>query len=139
MRHSVDLLSPQPDRVLRLTASCIQSIVRVRHGYEIPMADAIELARVHDVRSAVRIMGEKLELLRTVPQAARLKLATTEATFTVGFLPKEDVDRTVSVRRASIGVMSEQMQAGMPREILVAKLHELRRECEQWAREFSFH
>jgi hypothetical protein len=133
--HSVEVPYQKSDRVLRLTATCIRSVVRVRYGYDISMASAIELARVHDVPSAVRVIGEKLELHQGRSQAARFDIAATEAAFTVG--TKEDVDRTVSVRRASIDAASEQKQAGMPREVLVTRLRVLRRECEQWAREYS--
>jgi hypothetical protein len=133
--NSAEVLSLKSDRVLRLTASCIRSVVRIRYAYDISPASAIELARVHDVPSAVRVIGEKLELHQARSQAARFDIAITEAAFTVG--PREDVDRTVSVRRASIDVMSEQSQAGIPREVLVARLRDLRRECEQWAREYS--
>jgi hypothetical protein len=132
--HSADVYQ-KSDRVLRLTATCIRSVVRVRYGYDISLASAIELARVHDVQSAVRVIGEKLELHQGRSQAARFDIATTEAAFTVG--TREDVDRTVSVRRASIDAVSEQRQAGMPREVLVARLRVLRGECELWTKEYS--
>ena len=102
-----------------------------------PFADAIDLARIHDVRSAVRIFEEKLELLQSVPQATRFRLATTEAALTGGLSPREGVDQTVAVRRVSIGAMSESEQSGVSREILVARLRELRRQWERWAREYS--
>jgi hypothetical protein len=136
--ENVDLMRYKSDRVLRLTASCVQSIVRVRYRYEMPMTEAIDLARIHDVRSAVRAFGEKLELFQSVPQAARFKLAATEATFTGSVVPPADyVDHTIAVRRASIGVPSEREQNGVPREIFIANLRQLRREWEQWAREFA--
>lgn len=135
---NTDLLRYKSDRVLRLTASCVQSIVRRRYRYEMPMAEAIDLARIHDVRSAVQTFGEKLELLQNVPQAARFKLAATEATFTGGLNPADDVDHTVAVRRASIGTTHEREQIGIPREILIANLRELRREWERWARDFGY-
>jgi hypothetical protein len=134
---NVNLLRQKSDRVRRLTASCVQSVVRRRYGYEMPMADAIDLARIHDVRSAVRIFEEKLDLFKNVPQPTRFKLATTEATLTGGLTPREDIDHTVAVRRVSFGTMSEYEQAGVSREILVARLHELRRQWERWAREYS--
>jgi len=125
------------DRVLRLTASCVQTVVRLRYGYELPVADAVELARIHDVRSAVRIFGEKLRLLENIPRPTRFTLAATEAAFTGGIIPEEDLDRTIAVRRASIGTIPEHEQAGARREILVANLRELRRAWEQWAREYA--
>lgn len=126
------------DRVLRLTASCVQSIVRLRYRYEMPMSEAIDLARIHDVRSAVRAFADKLELLQNIPQAARFTLAAAEATFTGGVVsPADYVDHTIAVRRASIGAPTEREQSGVPREVLIANLRQLRREWEQWAREFA--
>jgi SLT domain-containing protein len=131
------LLGQKSERVRRLTASCIQSVVRLRCGYEMSMADAIDLARIHDVRSAVRIIEEKLELLQNVPQAMRFKLAATEAALTGGLSSREDIDNTVAVRRASIGPKSERQPAGVSLEILITGLQKLRRQWERWAREYS--
>lgn len=125
------------DRVLRLTASCIRSVIRLRYGYEMHMPEAVDLARIHDVRSAVRVFGEKIELLHRVPRSARFKLAATEATFTSGVIPEEDVSHTVAVRRATIGAIPEYEQAGIPREVLVAHLREVRRASAQWALEYG--
>ena len=134
---NVNLLCQKSDRVRRLTASCVQSVARLRYGYEMPIADAIDLARVHDLRTAVRTFEEKLELLQNVPQATRFKLATTEAALAGGLNRRAGVDHTIAVRRASIGTMPEREQLGVPREILVARLRELRRSWERWAREYS--
>jgi hypothetical protein len=137
LQNDVSLLHYKSDRVLRLTATCVQSVARFRYGYEMPVADAIDLARIHDLRSTVRILEEKLELLQSVPQATRFKLAVTEAAFTGGLNPAEDVDHIVAVRQASIGTTPEWESSGLPREILIARLQGLRREWEHWAREYS--
>jgi hypothetical protein len=134
--NNLDLMRYKSDRVLRLTASCVQSIVRIRYRYVMPMSEAVDLARIHDVRSAVRTFGEKLDVHQNVPQAARFKIAAAEATFTGSLSSADYVDHTIAVRQASIGTTHEREQTGAQREILIANLRGLRREWEQWAREY---
>jgi hypothetical protein len=131
------LIHSKSDRVLRLTASCIQSIVRSRYAHDMPMNVAIDLARAHDVRSAVQAYEQKLELHQGLPHNTRIQLAGTEAAISRGVIPAEEIDRTIAVRRGSLETMREGEQGEARREILVARLREVRRECEQWAREYS--
>jgi hypothetical protein len=134
---NLPLLHHKSDRVLRLTASCVQTAIRLCYAYEMSMSEAVDLARIHDVRSAVRVFGEKLELFNSVPRPTRFRLAATEATFTSGVIPEDDLIHTVAVRRASIGTISEHERAGISRLVLVAHLREVRRASEQWAREYG--
>jgi hypothetical protein len=125
------------DRVVFLTASCVRSIVRLRFAYEMPMADAIDLARVHDLRSATEAVREKLEVLRNVPEAGRARQAVAEAKLTRGLLPREELERTIKLRERSIGSTTVTEEAEAQRETLVTRLRALRRDWERWGREYS--
>lgn len=131
------LIQPKSDRVLRLTATCVQAVVRLRFAYDLSSDDAIELARIHDVRSAVEILGGKLELWRSIPEGPRFELAVAETKLAGGLIPAEDAKGTVEVRRGYIQTTAEDGQAGTQREKLILGLHELRREAEQWGREYG--
>ncbi len=89
------------DRVVGLTASCIQSVVLLRHRHELSRSVAIDLARVHDLPTAVRKYAEQLEVLRGAPREVRHEQAGVEAALTRGFDSRREVDRIVEIRQGS--------------------------------------
>jgi hypothetical protein len=119
------------ERVVLLTASCIQSIARLRHGAEIPTRNAIALARVHDVRSASEVIATKLDLMRAVPEAIRLPLVVAEAQLETGTYDKSHIDALLRARRASVQVI-DNTRGLAPRHEVVAALQRIRKEWSEW-------
>lgn len=101
------------------------------------MEDAVELARVHNLHSAVDVFGKKLELHFNTPDAIKFKLALAETKFTHPGNGSEDVKNTVNARMATITTISDNTQNELNRQHLVGTLHDVRRESETWAREYA--
>jgi hypothetical protein len=131
-------VQPKSDRVARLTASCLRSLVWRRYSREISPDQALNLGRIYDLRSAMETIKLKLELHRPIPdESARFGLAVTEAVLTPPEDPAKNLNRIIQVRRESANTRTAGDQGELHRETLIRSLQILRRDWELWVREYS--
>jgi hypothetical protein len=135
---------PQSERTLSLFAVCIQVAVRLRFEQELPLSTALELARVHDLRSALRGIAAKLELHRNVSDAkAKAGLAFAEAALTsdeaAGAAAAEaaTIAAVIAVRKGATEAMSAHKFSADQRTALLATLREVREDSRRWANGYS--
>jgi hypothetical protein len=127
---------PQSDRVMRLTAACIRAAVRLEHGHEMSMDDALDLARIYSVPAAVAAVRAKMDLLRAVMNPVRVKLAIGEAKLAGGLTGEDHLSRIIEIRRASLDFVDDTGKGGQQREAVMAALREVRKEWNSWASEY---
>lgn len=121
------------ERVLRLTASCIRTAVRLRLGHNLSFDDAMDLARLHDVQSAVNSLEAKLEVHDNVPDRVKISVAVSEAKLSNTVSGAESVEHIIKIRSAAFGTGMAETQTAEQRESLINALQALRREANQWA------
>jgi hypothetical protein len=98
--------------------------------------DALDLARIYSVATAVALVREKSELLRAVKGPMRMKLAVGEAKLSEGSMTGEHLGRIVQMRRATMDAVKTTQKDLQKREAAVAALRALKREWESWASEY---
>jgi hypothetical protein len=136
MATNLDGLPWKSDRVLRLTATCIQAAVRLRLGMRIPFDDAIELARVHNVRSAVESIGAKLRVHESVPEHVRVQVAVSEAKLSDVVTGSESTEHIIKVRTVAFGPgLAAQMPALS--ESFKRGAEAIRREAMEWSVDYG--
>jgi len=98
------------------------------------MSDAVDLARVHDIRSALKSIAEKLEVHKARPEESRIQLAVMEAKLESSVTSGESIAQIIKVREASDQFQKE--RATIQREQLVELLRTVQRQSSQWASEY---
>jgi hypothetical protein len=122
------------ERVVRLTAACIQAAIRLRLNVSIPFSDAIDLARVHDVRSAVEGVRSKLQVHEAVPQSIRLKIAVSEAKLSDSVTGQESTEHILNVRNTTFENMVP--ETNDTSASIVRGLEAIVRDAAEWVGEY---
>lgn len=142
MLQSVDLPNRnlKSDRLLSLTAACIRAVMWIRFKYELPFSEALDLARVHDLRSALDEIAAKIEVHRNLPDSnARVGLAIVESKLEHP-VAKDVVDyseKVVAIRLKTAETLSARTTSAEDRASLLSMLRGVRIESQHWAQEYS--
>src|SRR6267154_1998469 len=107
--------APKSERVVQLLAVCIRTAVRFRYApRELSKPDAIDLARKHDLSSAMKAISGKMELHQNLPSdEGRFKLAVNEA-------KDLDTKNVIAMREASVAILQSNQAASSQRYLVVA-------------------
>src|SRR5215472_8884066 len=142
MLHSFDSTvgNPKSDRLLLLTATCIRAAVWLRFKYELPLSEALDLAHVHDLRSALDEITAKVEVHRSLPDSkARIDLAIVESKLESP--AAKDVasysQSVIAIRTKTAETLSARMTSAEDRASLLSALRKLRIESQRWAEDYS--
>ncbi len=103
---------------------------------DLSVADSVELARVHDLRSAIRRISRGLELHRNLPnKGMQFRLAVAEAKLTT----ESDVatGKIIEVRKVSVEALVATQTGSSEREVLVKRLRVVQHEFGEWSRTYS--
>jgi hypothetical protein len=124
--------APKSERVVQLLAVCIRTAVRFRYApRELSRPDAIDLARKHDLFSAMKAISAKMELHQNLPSdEGRFKLAVNEA-------KDLDTENIIAMREASIAVLQSSQATASQRHLVVAGLYATQHEAQSWAKTYS--
>jgi len=129
-------LAPKSERVIRLLATCIRSAVRFRYAQNVSQTDAIDLARIHDLQSAMKTISEKMEVHRSLPDdQGRFKLAVAETKL----VSETDLGtaKIVAIRRATVDALGSNPGDLSQRQGLLASLRMVQQEARLWAKGYS--
>lgn len=129
-------LATKSERVVKLLAACIRSAIRFRYAQTVSQTDAIDLARIHDLQSAMKTISEKMEVHRSLPDdQGRLKLAVAETKL----VSETDLGtvKIVAVRRATIDALGSNPGDLSQRQVLLASLRIVQQEARLWAKGYS--
>jgi hypothetical protein len=131
-------LAPKSERVVKLLAACIRSAVRFRYPQlNLSQTDAIDLARIHDLQSALRTISTKMEVHQSLlSEQRRFMLAVNEAKL----VSDADIgtENIIAIREASIAVLRSTSDAtSSQRHLVVASLRIGLQEVRLWAKAYS--
>jgi|ERR1700733_3715367 len=130
-------LRQKSDRVVLLTARGIQTLVLRRYGHEISISDAVDLARAHNLRTALLTLATKMEIHVATADSLQFDLALQETKLSSELADGVSIDRVVDVRRAATSSASVSQNQLISREQLQAALAAIRRESNAWTREYK--
>jgi hypothetical protein len=134
--HRAPQVAPKSERIVGLLAACIRAGVRLRYSQDITQGDSIDLARVHDLRSAMKAISEKLEVHQNLPsRRERLVLAITEAKLITA--AGGGVGSIIDIREASVATCGSSRAASSQSQIALVALRQVQRDARAWAREYS--
>jgi len=127
------------DRVVYLTAACIRAAIRLKFHYEISFSESLEMARVHDLKSALSHFAAKMELHRNLPPESRVKLSVVESALepAVSSGLSSNSDGIVKLRIKTVDAISAQVNSLEDRSALLTKLRNLRTESKLWAEDYA--
>lgn len=128
---SEEALYPKSDRVIQLLAASICTAIRLRFSREISKGDSIDLARVHDLRSALNTITIKSELHRHLPGGRGFDLAVAEAKL------GSEHEMITAVRQATISTFDSNQSSASERQKLIEALRTTQQEARLWAKEYS--
>jgi hypothetical protein len=127
---------PKSERVVRLLSACIRTITRRQYSEVLPVAEFFELARNHDLRSALKAIKEKMDLHATMPDRRhRLSLAVAEAA--IGTDNTFSRQKVIAVRGASV-ILQEEERAKLAHDrILRTVIRSAQDQAHQWSSSYS--
>ena len=127
---------PKSERVVQLLAACIRTGTRIRFARELPRSDSIDLARIHDLSSAMKSISAKMEVHQNLPSdQRRFDLAVNEAKL----ISQADIgtEKVVAIREASIAALESSNAISSQRRLVVVSLRLAQEEARSWARAYS--
>lgn len=141
MEHRTDATGTlgRSERISLLTAAFIRAAVRLRFGYEMSASESVELARVHDLRSAIDSIGAKMELHRNLPTRSRMELSIVESAIDppVDRATTDSFGNVVSVRVKTLQTLSAETASVQDVGARRSALRALRTESRLWARDYG--
>jgi hypothetical protein len=129
----------QSQRVVQLLATCIRAAVRKQFGYEMSRDEALTLARVHSLRSALDEIRKKMELHQHLQGTkARTHLAVAEASLQGHHVvsQSEYSESIIAMRSKTLDAVNAVVESTEDREMLLASLRRVRRDWQLWADEY---
>jgi hypothetical protein len=129
-------LAPKSERVAQLLAACIRAAVRLRYSHSLSQSDSIDLARTHDLRSALKAISEKMDLHQNLPDAQwRFTLAVAESKLA----PETDLGTAniIAIRKASVTTVGSNQSNASERQLALAALRTTQQEVRLWAKTYS--
>ncbi len=135
MTKSPSQSAPKSERVVQLLAATIRSAVRLRYARELSLDDSVDLARVHDLHSALKTIAVKTEVHQNLPDGRGFSLAVAEAKLTTGAnLANEKI---VAIREKSIATFEADQSNSSRRHEIVAALRTTQQETRVWAKAYA--
>jgi hypothetical protein len=126
---------PKSERVVQLLAASIRAAVRLRYARDISRDDSIDMARAHDLPSALRTIAVKMEVHENLPDDHGFDLADAETKLTSE--SHLGTEKIVEIRRASLSTLESSQSNSSDRQFLIAGLHAVQQEARSWAKAYS--
>lgn len=127
---------PKSERVVELLATCIRAAVSFRYAHQLSKPDSVDLARVHDLRSALKNIAEKMEVHENLPSSPmRFTLAVAETK-----LMSEanlGIDKIVDIREAAAATLSSRLGNMSDLQSATLALRAAQQETRLWATAYT--